>query len=53
MNLLGDLQALQRMHGKQGFDYGFPNISDPLFVSKLVVEDESAGVVMASLARFA
>jgi hypothetical protein len=47
----GDLQTLQRMHGKQGFDYGFPNISDPLFVSKLVVEDESAGVVMASLAR--
>jgi hypothetical protein len=47
----GDLETLKRMHTRQGFDYVFPDISDPIFVSKLVVEDESAGVVMASLAR--
>lgn len=46
-----DLDALRRMHAQQGFDYPFPDIGDPIFVSKLVVEDESGRVVMASLAR--
>ena len=47
----GDLDALLRMHARQGFDYAFPDISDPIFLSKLVVEDESGRAVMASLAR--
>jgi len=46
-----DLDALRRMHARQGFDYAFPDLSDPIFVSKLVVEDESGRAVMASLAR--
>jgi hypothetical protein len=46
-----DLEALRRMHARQGFDYAFPNIADPIFVSKLVVEDDAGRVVMASLAR--
>jgi hypothetical protein len=46
-----DLSALLRMHARQGFDYAFPDISDPIFLSKLVVEDESGRTVMASLAR--
>jgi hypothetical protein len=46
-----DLDALRRMHAQQGFDYAFPNIADPLFVSKLVVEDGAGRAVMASLAR--
>jgi hypothetical protein len=46
-----DLEALRRMHAQQGFDYGFPDLADPLFVSKLVVEDGAGGAVMASLAR--
>jgi hypothetical protein len=46
-----DLEALLRMHARQGFDYAFPDISDPIFLSKLVVEDESGRAVMASLAR--
>jgi hypothetical protein len=46
-----DLDALRRMHARQGFDYAFPDIADPIFVSKLVVEDESGRAVMASLAR--
>jgi hypothetical protein len=45
-----DLDALRRMHARQGFDYAFPNIADPIFVSKLVVED-AGRAVMASLAR--
>ena len=47
----GDLDALLRMHARQGFEYAFPDISDPIFLSKLVVEDESGRTVMASLAR--
>jgi len=46
-----DLDALRRMHASQGFDYAFPNLADPLFVSKLVVEDDSGRIAMASLAR--
>jgi len=46
-----DLDALRRMHARQGFDYGFPDLADPIFVSKLVVEDNDGRVVMASLAR--
>jgi hypothetical protein len=46
-----DLVALRRMHAQQGFDYPFPDLADPIFVSKLVVEDESGRAVMASLAR--
>ena len=46
----GDLDALRRMHAQQGFDYAFPDLANPLFVSKLEVEDEGC-VVMASLAR--
>lgn len=46
-----DLEALRRMHELQGFAYPFPDISDPIFVSKLVVENEEGCAVMASLAR--
>src|SRR5271168_4972968 len=46
-----DLDALRRMHAQQGFDYAFPNIADPIFVSKLVVEDSEGRLVMAVLAR--
>jgi hypothetical protein len=47
----GDLDALRRMHARQGFDYAFPDLADPIFVSKLVVEDDNGRAVMASLAR--
>ncbi|HEV2206637.1 MAG TPA: hypothetical protein VGR36_08855 [Candidatus Acidoferrales bacterium] len=46
-----DLDALRRMHELQKFEYEFPDLADPLFVSKLVVEDEADRLVMASLAR--
>lgn len=46
-----DLDALRRMHARQGFGYAFPDLRDPLFVSKLVVESDDGRPVMASLAR--
>lgn len=39
------------MHRSQGFDYAFPDLTDPIFISKLVLEDDAARPVMASLAR--
>jgi len=46
-----DLDALRRLHASQGFDYPFPDLSDPIFISKLIVEDDDGRPVMASLAR--
>ncbi len=54
-----DFDALVAMHRAQGFDYALPDLADPIFVSKLVLEDgDSSGtgkgpdkIVMASLAR--
>ena len=46
-----DLDALRRMHASQGFDYAFPDLADPIFISKLILEDDSGRPVMAALAR--
>src|SRR5271156_3991630 len=46
-----DLEPLRQMHASQGFAYPFPDLRDPIFVSKLVLEDDAGQVVMASLAR--
>lgn len=46
-----DLDALRWIHARQGFDYAFPNLRDPIFVSKLVVEDDAGHAVMAARAR--
>jgi hypothetical protein len=35
-----DFDALRRMHAAQGFGYPFPDLDSPLFISKLVLEDE-------------
>jgi hypothetical protein len=37
----GDLAELQRIHRAQGFSYTFPDLSNPLFLTKLVMVDES------------
>ena len=39
-----DLDALRALHAAQGFDYAFPDLADPLFVSKLVLEEEPRAV---------
>jgi hypothetical protein len=46
-----DMAALQRIHASQGFDYAFPDLRDPIFVSKLVLEDDAGRPAMAALAR--
>jgi hypothetical protein len=38
-----DLSALRAIHGTQGFGYAFPDLNNPLFVTKLVLaRDEDA-----------
>lgn len=34
-----DLDALRRIHVTQGFDYALPDLSNPLFVTKLVLTE--------------
>ena len=46
-----DLAALRCMHASQGFAYPFPDLRDPIFISKLVLEDNAGRPAMASLAR--
>ncbi len=46
-----DLSALLAMHRAQGFGYPFPDLHDPIFVSKLILEDQRGQPVMAALAR--
>jgi hypothetical protein len=35
-----DLDALRAIHAAQGFAYAFPDLSDPLFVAKLVLAED-------------
>jgi hypothetical protein len=35
-----DFDALRRMHAAQGFGYPLPDLESPLFVAKLVLEDD-------------
>ena len=35
-----DLDALRAIHATQGFDYALPDLSNPLFVTKLVLTEE-------------
>ena len=39
-----DLDALRRMHAAQGFGYPLPDLESPLFVSKLVLEDDGEDI---------
>ncbi len=48
-----DLEALKAIHARQGFGYGFPDLGNPLFLTKLVLgrEEGGKGIVGASLLR--
>lgn len=48
-----DLAALQAIHQKQGFTYPFPDLSNPLFLTKLVLgrEEPGKGIAGAALLR--
>lgn len=45
-----DLEALRKIHASQGFGYSFPDLSDPIFLAKLVLADEK-GIGGAALLR--
>jgi hypothetical protein len=36
----GDLEAVRAMHAAQGFGYAFPDLADPLFLVRSVVEED-------------
>jgi hypothetical protein len=38
-----DLDAVRHMHAAQGFGYPLPNLDSPMFVSKLVLEEDDDG----------
>lgn len=42
-----DLAALCALHSTQNFDYAFPDLRSPLFLTKLVLTDDSEGVHVA------
>jgi hypothetical protein len=48
-----DFDELRRMHAAQGFGYPLPDLDSPMFVSKLVLEDdaEKPKIAMAVLLR--
>ena len=48
---LSDLDALRNIHARQSFDYQFPDLENPLFVSKLIQEDTKGQITMGALAR--
>lgn len=37
-----DLDALRRLHAAQGFGYPFPDLDNPLFITKLVLEEDES-----------
>jgi hypothetical protein len=38
-----DLDALRQLHAAHGFGYPLPNLDSPLFVTKLVLEEDESG----------
>jgi hypothetical protein len=44
-----DLDALKHIHTNQNFPYEFPDLNDPLFVTKLVLTDEENNKVTAAV----
>ena len=45
-----DLPTLQRIHSAQNFPYPFPDLHDPLFLTKLVLEPDPPGQGIAAAA---
>lgn len=48
-----DLAALRAIHARQGFEYAFPDLGNPLFLTKLVLgrEEGGKGIAGAALLR--
>jgi hypothetical protein len=39
--IASDLESLRRLHSTQGMPYAFPDLTNPLFLTKLVIERDS------------
>jgi hypothetical protein len=46
-----DLAQLKAIHASQRFDYTFPDLSNPLFVTKLVLSDSDEKILAAAFLR--
>lgn len=46
-----DLAALQKIHATQNFPYAFPDLANPLFVTKIVLADGEEKILGAALLR--
>ncbi len=46
-----DIDELRRLHAAQGFGYPLPDLDSPLFVSKLVLEDDAEDISAAAFGR--
>jgi hypothetical protein len=46
-----DLDALRKIHSRQSFNYEFPDLDNPLFVSRLIQENAQGRITMGALAR--
>ncbi|HEY2823078.1 MAG TPA: hypothetical protein VGJ06_18685 [Candidatus Acidoferrum sp.] len=46
-----DFAQLKAIHASQGFDYALPDLSNPLFVTKLVLTDDNEKILGAALLR--
>lgn len=44
-----DLESLRAMHAAQGFGYAFPDLADPLFLVRSIVEEEGRARMAAFL----
>jgi len=42
-----DRETLERIHAEQAFTYPFPNLEDPTFFLKMVIEDDDGKVIQA------
>src|SRR5258708_37909336 len=45
-----DLEGLRAIHARQGFGYAFPDLGNPLFLTKLVLGKEEGGKGIAGAA---
>jgi hypothetical protein len=43
-----DAEELRKIHAQQGFSYSFPDLRNPLFLTKLVLVEEEAGREVAA-----
>lgn len=46
-----DVEEIETLHGRMGFDYRFPNLASPLFLAKNVVTDDSGGILAAGVLK--